>query len=114
MRRLGTVIVLITQMGVAALADHIHAFGFIGGIDVGADVFLGDGRRESSESGFGVKFGLRAEQRASAAEASVEAGIVQVKIGAVKSQIAGSLARNVKLLQREQFAPVRLRVIDLL
>ena len=101
-------------MGVAAFADDVHPLGFLRHIDVGTNVLLGDDSRETSVAAWAVKFGLGAEHRVAAAQAAVEARIVELEIGAVVGQIAGSFARDVKLLKREQLAPLRFGVKNFL
>src|SRR5580658_432458 len=96
MRRLRSVIVLVTKMRVAAFADYVHPLGLLGRIHVGANVLLGDGSRETVKAASAVKFGLRAEHRIRAANAPVQTGIVKLKIRTVVLQIAASLARHIE------------------
>src|SRR5271156_274871 len=98
MRRLGAVIVYITEMTIAAPADDVHPLRFLGKIDAGTDILFGDRSPKTRKAAFAVKFGLGTKHRVGAAHAAVEAGIVQLKIAAVVGQIAARFACDIELL----------------
>src|SRR5450755_1885067 len=103
---LRAVIVHVTEMGVATLADYVHALRLLACIHVGTDVLRCHWRRETSETAFAFKLGFRAEHGGAAAKAAVETWVVKLEIAAVEGQVAGPFASDVELLEREQLAPL--------
>src|ERR1700691_3556007 len=100
-----TVVEDVSQVGVAFLAgdgNAIHSERVV--VDL-AHIFLGDRSPEARPSSAGIEFGFGAEQGVVAADAAVEAFVVQVPIFAGVSEFGVGVTRNFEGAGGKQLAP---------
>src|SRR5678815_3342621 len=110
---LGTVGEDVTQMRIAARAQHFGAPHEEAAILLERDGFFRHRRPEARPARAGIVFRRRFEQRRAAADAAIEARLLVVPMLAGERPLGAVLARDVILLGRQLFFPLGIALHDL-
>src|SRR5258707_4630553 len=96
----------VARVALAARAKNLRAVHAVTAVGVGDDVLGGNRLEETRPAGAGIEFGFRGEQRQSAADAIINAGLVVVVESAAKSRFGALGAGNFILIGRQLLLPL--------
>src|SRR4249919_4334145 len=100
-----TIVEDVTKVRIAATAGNRRAFHADQIVTGGDFVYLGDRLPETRPAGAGVELGRGIEQRGVAADAAIDAAIVQVPVFAGERALGAGFAGDVIRARRQLFSP---------